>query len=191
MLLRQLEEAPDGFGRATAAAALADARDAEVTEALAKALKADSFSGVRIEAARALRRLATEGSLNALAASLDQPDARVRLAVVEALAEVFHPTAEARLTALLETETNPAIEAAAIRGLGRYAGDGPREAIRAGIRTDSHRQELAGAALDAARMRDDPALIDDLMWLIDDTRGRLPALGVRAGAGDAGHPRPA
>lgn len=175
MLLAQLRDADDGVARAAAAQALGGMEDRETVNALARTLGGDNFFGARIEAAQALRRMGTEESLSALGAATSQPDARVRLAVVEALADTFQEEARDRLLAVVAGEKNPLIVAAALRGLGRYPDAAALEAIRAQLNSTSHRQRVAAAAMEAAKRRDDPALIGDVIRVLKERESQFPA----------------
>ncbi|MEQ1851086.1 MAG: M1 family aminopeptidase [Chthoniobacteraceae bacterium] len=81
MLKRQL--GADVIGRLLAVQSLGNKHDAASAELLKQSLNSDAFHGVRSEAAKALKKQNSPASRAALAASLGQPDARVRLAVVE------------------------------------------------------------------------------------------------------------
>ncbi len=95
MLKRQLKS--DVIGRLLAVQLLAKKKDAATVTQLAEVLNGDAFHAVRSEAAGALKTIATPEARAALARSLKQEDARVRLSVVEALAAFPHPEAQEAL----------------------------------------------------------------------------------------------
>ena len=167
MLRKQLENKEDMVGRLLACKLLADRKTHESVELLTKALQSDTFHGVRIAAASALSRHETDESLAALADNwATQTDARVRQSVVEKLTNRYRDETPALIKQVLEKEKNPAILAAAIRGLGRFHGPETRQALIKFLGTDSFRNELAVAAMSAIRQLDDdtlqPAVFDAL-----------------------------
>jgi aminopeptidase N len=167
MLRKQLENKEDMVGRLLACKLLGDRKTHESVELLTKALQNDSFHGVRIAAASALSKHETDESLAALADNwATQTDARVRQSVVEKLTNRYRDETPALIKQVLEKERNPAILAAAIRGLGRFHGPETRQALIKFLGTDSFRNELAVAAMSAIRQLDDdtlqPAVFDAL-----------------------------
>ena len=159
MLRKQLENKEDMVGRLLACKLLADRKTHESVELLTKALQNDTFHGVRIAAASALSKHETDESLAALADNwATQTDARVRQSVVEKLTNRYRDETPALIKQVLDTEKNPAILVAAIRGLGRFHGSETRQALIKFLGTDSFRNELAVAAMSAIRQLDDDAL---------------------------------
>ncbi len=156
LLLTQLQRQEDVIGRLLAADALARRSNQRVVTALKTALQQDSFHGVRRAASIALRKIHSEEAFDALAESLEQVDARVRLQVVEDLAEFYQPETLQILQQVLSKESNPAIQAAAIRALGKFHGPLPRRLITRFLQSESFRNELASAAVDAIRGQKDP-----------------------------------
>ncbi|MCX7006230.1 MAG: M1 family aminopeptidase, partial [Kiritimatiellaeota bacterium] len=91
MLLSQLADAADMIGRLRAAELLAEKKDTESIAALKVALNRDTFYGVRARCSESLREIHTPEALEALCASIAQPDARARHAVVGDIAGYFSP----------------------------------------------------------------------------------------------------
>src|ERR1035438_5471430 len=89
MLNAQLADQADVVGRLLAIEQLSGRRDKESLAKLRDTLNHDSFYGVRVEAAQALRSLHTDEALEALLASTQQSDARVRREVVSAITASF------------------------------------------------------------------------------------------------------
>ncbi len=163
MLYSQLSDQSDMVGRLLAIEQLATKRDQEAVAKLKQALTSDAFYGVRMEASKALRTIHSDESLEALLASTQQSDARVRQQVGSDLGGFYRDTAYdfARLT--LEREKNPAILATAINQLGSYAKPEVREALLKYLNSESFRNLLADAAIGAMRAQDDPAYIAPLL----------------------------
>jgi aminopeptidase N len=167
MLKRQL--GADVIGRILAVQSLGNKHDAASTELLKQSLNNDAFHGVRSEAATALKKQNTPESRAVLAQSLDQPDARVRLAVMESLAAFPHPEAWQALWEQSQHEKNPAILAAIIRTWGARPGNEEvSAALRKFLATKSYQNALAGAAIAALRAQDDGTVVPTMLKLIVD-----------------------
>ncbi|HWX20383.1 MAG TPA: M1 family aminopeptidase [Candidatus Binatia bacterium] len=162
MLYAQLADQEDVVGRLLAVDQLATRRDKEAVAKLKEALNHDSFFGLRMEAARALRSIRTDEARDALLASTKQEDARVRQQVVMEIAGFYgeKPYDSARQT--LTQEKNPAILMSAIHDLGGYAKPDVRETLLKFLGSESYRNELADAAISAMRLQDDPSYIQPL-----------------------------
>ena len=162
MLDAQLEDSKDVIGRLLAVEALGKRRDKESVTKLKKVLNSDKFYGVRVEAARALRSIHNDDSLEALLASTEQSDARVREQVIGAIGGFFHTTAYAAATESLKKEKNPDIQAEAIEQLGAYPNSEVRETLLRFLNTPSYRNGLAVSAIRAMRAANDPSYIEPL-----------------------------
>lgn len=166
MLYAQLGDHDDVIGRLRAAAALRKKDDKKTVAKLKDALNGDPFYGVRIEASKALREMHTDEAFAAIAASLKQPDARVRQQVVRDLGGFFRNEVPAKLKAVVQREKNPDIVAAALHGLGRYAASDVREILLKQLRSESYQNRVAAAAIDAIRTQEDPAYAGPLMEVL-------------------------
>ena len=167
MLKRQL--GADVIGRMLAVQSLGNKQDAASTDLLKQSLNDDAFHGVRSEAARSLKKQNTPEARGALAASLNQPDARARLAVVESLAAFPHPEAWQALWDQSQREKNPAILAAIIRTWGGRPGDKDvSAALLKFLATRNHQNLLAGAAIAALRAQDDGSAVPAILKQIGD-----------------------
>jgi len=120
MLYAQLADQNDAIGRLLAIETLKEKKDQKTVAHLKTCLNGDSFWGVRRAASRALRDIHTEEAFDALRASLDQKDARVRLQVTQDLGGFYRPETFETMERILEKEKNPEIVAAALESLGRY-----------------------------------------------------------------------
>ncbi len=163
LLLAQLADATDMPGRLLAVEALSGRQDNESIAKLKQVLNRDAFYGVRIEAAKALRASHTDEALDALLASTNQPDARVRQQVCADVAGFYRATALETARATLASERNPDVLVEAIRALGPYGSADTRETLLRFLATDSFRNVLADAAIGAMRAQDDPVFIQPLL----------------------------
>ncbi|MEB3295746.1 MAG: M1 family metallopeptidase [Synechococcales bacterium] len=132
-LKAQLQFDEDPISRIYAAEALAKKGGLEALQALAQALQQDIFWGVRLEVARQLGNIKLDQVVEALLPGLQDPEARVRCAVVETLATIPIPAAYQAVKAMVETgDPSYVTEAAAIASLGTFASsklaDAPDEA---------------------------------------------------------------
>jgi len=164
LLKAQLENHDDMVGRLIACQSLANRKTQASAELLAKALNQDPFFGVRIAAAEALVKHGSDEAFAAMEQSWSQQDdARVRLAVVRPMLNRYTAQTPALIAAVLQREQNPAIQAVAIKALGRFHGEQSREQILRFLQTPSFRHELAVAAIEAIREQHDPAYAAPLM----------------------------
>ncbi|MBN2133117.1 MAG: M1 family metallopeptidase, partial [Sedimentisphaerales bacterium] len=181
MLYAQRANTTDVIGRLLAVDALKQKKDKKTVAELKKALRDDPFYGVRRSAAAALREIHTDEAFEALLDSMEQPDARVRLQVVEEIGRFYRPESLAALEKVLATEKNPDIVAEAIRNIGRYHAPQTRQAILQHLRSDSYRNALADAALRAIRTLDDSSFVPEVMETLDKNEARFTSRGFAGG----------
>jgi aminopeptidase N len=162
MVYAQLADNQDVMGRVLAIDQLSNRRDKETVAKLKQVVNNDPFYGVRVEAARALRSVHTDEAFEALLASTKQPDARVRLEVMNAIGGFYRETAYDSARQALETEKNPAILASEIRDLGGYSKPEVRNVLIKYLASESFENRLADAAINAIRSQDDPGYIAPL-----------------------------
>jgi len=155
MLHAQLAQSGDVIGRILATEWLAEKADQESVRRLKQALVGDPFHGVRIKAAEALRKIRSDEAFAALLDGRNQPDARVRVAVVDEIARIYRPEAAEALLRVLASEKNPAIKGSALRGLGGHSHTAIDAALRDALRSNSYRQQFVDAAIAAIRAQDD------------------------------------
>jgi aminopeptidase N len=135
-------------------------------EALSKlkdALDHDGFYGVRLAAAQSIRALATDEALDALIASTQQSDARVRREVVAAIGGFYREASYAAALRILKEEKNPDIQGAAVTSLGAYAKPDVRDIMLQFLNSTSFHSYLADAAIGGIRAQDDAAYIAPLL----------------------------
>jgi aminopeptidase N len=178
MLYAQLADQNDVVGRLLAVEALKEKKDKKTVSQLQTCLNGDRFWGVRRAASRALRDIHTDEAFEALTASMEQKDARVRLQVVEDIGGFYRSESLATMERVLKTERNPEIVAAAIESLGRYHAAEGTTLIRRYLRSQSYHNRLASAAVAAIRMLDEPQFIKPLCKALkaqpwDWSRGRF------------------
>ncbi len=118
-LKAQLLHDPDPISRIYAAQALAKKGGLEAVRALAEALGNDKFWAVRSEVAQSLAKIKLDQAGAALIAGLQDPEARVRRSVVDALGQVKDlPSLEAVQELLEAGDPSYYVESAAARVLG-------------------------------------------------------------------------
>jgi aminopeptidase N len=164
MTLAQLGDKSDMLGRVLAIQTLRSDSSDENVKRLKEALNNDSFVGVRQEAVSALRGIHTRAALEALLASTNQPDARVRVRVVDAIGAFYDEKSFAAHDAVLQREKNPEILSESIQALAASPNKNATERLLAYVNTNSFHQRVASRAITALRARRDasvtPALID-------------------------------
>ncbi len=121
-LKAQLQHDPDPLSRIYAAEALAKKGALEAVQALAAALKADPFWGVRAEVAERLATVKLEQAFDALLEGLHDSEARVRRAVIQGLAKIKTQKSYKALKPFAEKgDPSYYVEAAAMQALGAIA----------------------------------------------------------------------
>ncbi len=184
MLYAQLADTHDVVGRLLAIEQLKPGKQTVVK--LKYALNNDSFYGVRVKASRSLRSIHSDDAFDALLASTNQPDARVRNQVVSDLAGFYREEAYQAALATLAHEKNPDILDDAIRALGAYPNPETSKLLLKYLDSESYRNSLANAAVSAMRTQDDPAYIAPLLASLSKreadyaTRGSSQAIGTLA-----------
>ncbi len=163
MLQAYLANTNDLMGRLIAVDKLSTEHDHESVKLLQQTLQNDPFYGVRIEAAQALDTIHSDEALDALIASTNQPDARVRQKVIGQLGSFYRESAYNAIRQSLAQEKNPEVVATAIQGLAPYAMDGVRQTLLHQLTTESYRDRLCGAAIEAMRSQDDPVYLAALL----------------------------
>ncbi|KAF0244507.1 MAG: aminopeptidase [Planctomycetota bacterium] len=145
-LLFQLEHGPTPMNRAAAAGALGKhAGDPATVEALAAAMKRETFRGVRQEIAGVLGKMGTDNALAVLFASARDADPRVRGAVADALGSFQDEKAAAKLVEL-SRDRFPQVASAALRNLGKTKSKKALAALTSGLKRDAHNDMLRVAA---------------------------------------------
>lgn len=183
MLKAQLADSHDVIGRLRAIEQLAARRDQDAVSLIKHTLNHDSFYGVRLEASKALRTIHTDDARQALLASLEQHDARVRRQVLEDLNGFYSEGVCTEDLQTLEREKNPEITAVALRGLGGYANNEVRSTLLKFLNSDSYLNELAVAAIQAVRSQDDPSYIEPLMDTLTKRGAAFTSRGFAQGLG--------
>jgi HEAT repeat protein len=117
-------------------------------------------------AATALRKIGGDKAVAALVDGADQDDVRVRVQVVRDLGLCHRDQAHAKLLAVANDEGElPIVAAAALEGLGRFAGDDTNKALGAALATRSFNNERLQGALKAIRSLDDATFADQIIEL--------------------------
>jgi aminopeptidase N len=124
-LKAQLAHDPDPIARIYAAAALAKKGGLEALQALGQAFKQEKFWGVRVEIAANLAKMPLDSMFEVLVTGLQDSEARVRRATIDALSTVLTPRSYEAVAAVAAAgDASYLVEAAALRALGAFAGSG-------------------------------------------------------------------
>lgn len=183
LLKAQLGDKSDMLGRLFAVQQLGEKKTRESVALLKATLNNDAFYAVRNEAAKALGAQRSDDALDALTASLKQSDARVRTAVVSAIARYYNDDAYKVLSAALAAEKNPEIQATAIRALGKFAKAEVKAALLKNLASDSYRHILADAAVSAMRSQDDPGHIAPILKALQTNGNKFTDRGFASAMG--------
>jgi aminopeptidase N len=159
MLKAQIVDADYVGARLTAIEKAKDKKDHDTISLLKKALNNDSFYGARVQAAKALQAIHLDESLDALIASTNQTNARVRQAVVAAIAGFYNDKAYAAQRSVFAAEKNPDIIAADALGIGLFHKPETHKLLVQLLNRKSFRGVIADGAIKAMRSQDDPSYI--------------------------------
>ncbi len=157
----------DVIGRMLAIRQLGESKDLASIQKLESSLLNNPFFAVRMEAADALgKRAASPEARQVLATALrgGDADARVRDAIIKALAAQPHPDAQSALADCAETEQNPDLLARVIKSWGsRPAEEGISTRLMKFLKTSSFNETLAMAAIRAFRAQNDTTAVPDIL----------------------------
>ncbi|NES65416.1 MAG: aminopeptidase, partial [Okeania sp. SIO2D1] len=121
-LKAQLQFDPDPISRIYAAEALVKKGGLEVVKVLSKALIEEPFWGVRVEVVKQLAKIQLDQVFDSLVTGLNDEDARVRRAVVEALTQIKTNKSYQQLKSIVKNgDASYYVEAAAVSGIGDIA----------------------------------------------------------------------
>ena len=187
LTVAQLADKSDPLGRINAIERLAREKSPDTVALLRDVLNEDDRWFVRVEAAKALGRIGTDGAFDALRASLAQKEARARKAVVEAIADFTTPTALTALTNIVSTEKNPDIIGSALGGLANHPTDASRQILIAQLDSRSVNEHVFDSAVAAMRQLDDPAFIAPLRAALDRREADLVGRGLTAALNTLGY----
>ncbi|MGG6269201.1 M1 family aminopeptidase [Leptolyngbya sp. AN03gr2] len=124
-LKAQLKYDSDPVSRLYAAQAIAKKGGLEAVKVLSEALNSDRFWGVRAEVAESLASIKLDQAVEALIAGSNDPEARVRRAIVGCLAQIATPESYAALSSIVEKgDASYYVEATALRSFGKVAASG-------------------------------------------------------------------
>lgn len=172
MIVAQLKDKSDVIGRLLAIELLKGDSTDENIKRLKDVLNDDPFFGVRQEAVAALRAIHTPAALDALLASTNQPDARVRIRVADAIGSFYHEKAFAAHNEFLKREKNPDILGESVQALALSPDKDAAKRLLEFANGNSFHNRVEDRAISALRARRDssviPALIDLLNKRWDD-----------------------
>ena len=172
-LKKQLSHDPDPISRIYAAGALGKKGGLEVIKAFAKSLTDDPFWGVRLEVAKKLGKIKLNQGFEALKAGLQDKDARVRRAVINALSNFKTAVSyETLATSLHQGDPSYYTEAAIARSLGGMVSGNLKEKQSEAIallqtileqRAGWNEVVRGGAIAGLSKMKTSPAAVDIIL----------------------------
>ncbi|MEK7485731.1 MAG: M1 family metallopeptidase [Planctomycetota bacterium] len=171
----ELQEQSDVIGRLLAIQALKSKKDQRTLESLQSALQKDSFYGVRLEASKALQQIHTTEALTALLASTHQPSENVRLQIIQDIGSFYDLKVLRYLKTVLSQEKNPDLLKAALQNLGKYPLEEIQETFLSFLNSNSFRQILVDATLDAISTSAQPIFLEPILTLLQKREKELPA----------------
>jgi aminopeptidase N len=180
MLYAQLKNDQDVIGQILALQALKKHEDQKTIDAIKEQLNQASFHGIRIEAAAVLDDVHTDKAYDALIASVQQADERVREAVLNRIGNFYRQRSLDTLIAALEAETNPRIRTTVLGKLGRYHDSQADDLLVTGLNQDSYQNRIAQACVSAIfdHERLDMRFYDALRQTIEQRKNKYTAGGL-------------
>jgi aminopeptidase N len=152
--------------------------------ALSRAVRTGEYYRIRAEAALGLSQFPAASALPPLEAAMRDTSATVRERAVEALGSVGGDKALALLIAAWKRDSSYEVRASALAAASALDSAGSRELVRTGLSTPSYRDVIQNAAIDAAVVAPDSAIVDGLEKILGDQRGAALALATLARRGD-------
>ena len=180
MLYTQLADNNDIIGQILAVRALQEKDDRQTVLQLKQALNQAPFHGVRVKAADALRKIHTDDAFEALAVSLDQADKRVKKRVISGLGQFYRTEAKDLLVAVAESEENPGLAASALSNLGHYNDVNIPPILLNALKSESHGDLRAIAAVSSLAKLKDAAHVPALIELATTRRDDFSSRGFRS-----------
>ena len=160
-LIAQSEKDPSMMSRLWAVQQMGSDPQAEAdlrVDVLAQVLNRDSFYGVRAEAATSLGKFRTEKTKAVLLSALQQPDSRVRKAVVASLGNFSQaPPVYSALVDVLKNDRSYAVEAEAAKVLGKSGQSDAFDVLKAKIETPLEIHVMRAVLEGLAATKDDRA----------------------------------
>jgi aminopeptidase N len=180
MLQAQLTDEGEMMGRLLAVVQLSGRQDHDSVARLKERLNHDPFFGVRLEASKALRAAHTHEAMEALLASVEQSDARVRRQVREDLRSFFSESVLASTKEALKTETNPDIVVELLAALRAYSDQETEQTLLRYLNSESFRNLLADAAIRTMRAQDKPTYLKPLLEVLQQREAAFTSDGFAA-----------
>ncbi|HKQ39106.1 MAG TPA: M1 family aminopeptidase, partial [Verrucomicrobiae bacterium] len=181
MIYAQLADSSDMLGRLIAAEQLSSKKDKDTVKRLKDVLNKDDFYGVRLAAAQSLRSIQSDEALEALLASRDQSDARVRRQVLSGINGFYRDTSYQAALKTIPDEKNPEIKTLAISSLAGYAKPEVKSTFLKFLNSESYKNAFADAAIQGIRAQDDPELLEPLLKTLKDREPQFTSTGLARG----------
>lgn len=178
MLYAQLANGQDVIGQLLALRALESHDDSTTIGHIKTQLNHAAFYGTRMEAANALEEIHNDRAYDALVASLEQPDERVRERVLVNLGEFYRDRSRSILLEQVERESNPVLVTSCIRSLGRYHHPDVDRLLIGSLDRPSFQNRIAQAAVAAMGKRGDPVFVAPLQQALRERHTEFTASGL-------------
>ena len=177
MLDSMLTHKSDMLGRLIAVRKLGSKGGHNAITQLKKALQEDPFYGVRVAAASGLGGIRTPEALDALIASSQQSDARVRRQVLSGIGSHYNVKAYTHLAERLKEERNPGIIPSLLRSVASYSNPEATAQLAPYTSKPSYRNEIAAAAIRSLSIANAASELPALMTYV---RSNAPAFSSQA-----------
>lgn len=180
MVFEQLSDNNDIIGQLLALDQLAEKPDSGAVTRIKDVLRKAAHYGVRCRAAEVLQKARSEEALLALLGCIDEPDARVRNAVVAALGGFYKADVRQVLLRVAQKDRNPGVRATALRSLAGYQTPEVRDVLVGALRDHAYRERVAEAALGTMKAQADSFYTAPLLEWLGQNAATLPSTTVGA-----------
>jgi aminopeptidase N len=185
MLATQLVRDPNLWNRSWVIQQLGRrVNDSLALAALSRAVRSADYYRVRAEAALALGAFPAAAALPALETALRDTSATVRERAVEALGAVGGDKALGLVLTAWKRDSSYEVRASALAAAAAIDSAGSKGLVRAGLATASYRDVIQHAAIEAATVAADSAIVDGLEKILGNHQSAAVALASLARRGD-------
>jgi aminopeptidase N len=158
--------------------------DSLALSALSRAARNAEYYRVRSEAALALGAFPRAAALSALEAATRDTSATVRQSAVRSLGMIGGERARDLVLAAWKRDSSYEVRATALAAAAAIDSAGSKALVRTGLTTPSYRDVIQNAAIEAAVIAPDSAIVDGLEKILGDQRSAALALAGLARRGD-------
>ncbi|RPI70769.1 MAG: hypothetical protein EHM47_11540, partial [Ignavibacteriales bacterium] len=157
-LIYQLHYDDDVIGRIRAAIDLSEFNEKSVEE-LYRALKRETYYGVKLQIVESLKKIGGDETLQPLLFASDDNDARVREEAIKALSIFSYEKVISLLLDKLKNDDNYYVKGAALYSIGAVKHPDAKKILTENLKLDSHRNIIRRGIFDGFKELGDPSIL--------------------------------